>query len=317
MPILEMPSWGMLTLALFQAVAMLALAPLATGFNRVIRAKMHSRQGPGLLQDYRDIAKLLRRQAVMPQSVTLVSLAMPWVLLVTLLLIAMALPTLTQQSPFPIAGDLITDIYLFAVFRFFFSLAGLDNGSLFAGVGASRELTLGILVEPILVLSCFVMAMMAGSFDLGNISTYMAEHTLTAPLAALLAALACAFAVFVEMGKLPFDCAEAEQELQEGPLTEYSGSSLALIKLSLGLKQLVVVQLFFALFLPFGRAVQWHVGSLFGAAIVLLLKLVVAFLLAGLIENAMARTRFVKTHLLTRYGLGIAVLALVAYLARI
>lgn len=170
MPVLEMPSWGMVALALTQAIAMLALAPLATGFNRVLRAKMHSRQGPGLLQDYRDIAKLLRRQEVTPEPAGILFNLMPALLIAALLLVGMALPTLTHESPFPIAGDLITDIYLFAIFRFFFSLAGLDSGSMFAGSGARRELTLGILVEPILVLACFIMAMMVGSSDLGNIS---------------------------------------------------------------------------------------------------------------------------------------------------
>lgn len=88
---------------------------------------------------------------------------MPALLIAALLLVGMALPTLTHESPFPIAGDLITDIYLFAIFRFFFSLAGLDSGSMFAGIGARRELTLGILVEPILVLACFIMAMMVAA----------------------------------------------------------------------------------------------------------------------------------------------------------
>ncbi|MCV5579994.1 NADH-quinone oxidoreductase subunit H, partial [Escherichia coli] len=88
-------------------------------------------------------------------------------------------------------------------------------------------------------------------------SSYVATQPLAAPVATLLAGAACAFAVFVEVGKLPFDCAEAEQELQEGPLTEYSGAGLALLKLSIGLKQLVVVQLFLVIFLPFGKAANW------------------------------------------------------------
>ena len=93
MPVLEMPSWGMVALALTQAIAMLALAPLATGFNRVLRAKMHSRQGPGLLQDYRDIAKLLRRQEVTPEPAGIIFNLMPALLIAALLLVAMALPT--------------------------------------------------------------------------------------------------------------------------------------------------------------------------------------------------------------------------------
>lgn len=311
---LSMPSPGMVALALCQALLLLALAPLATGFNRLIRARMHSRQGAGLLQDYRDILKLLGRQSLMPHSAGLIFRITPSVLLVTLLLIAMSLPIFTCASPFPVSGDLITLIYLLAIFRFFFSLAGLDSGSIFAGIGARRELTLGILVEPILMLSGFVMAMMAGSSDIGNIGAYVASGHLSTPLALLLAGCACGFALFVEMGKLPFDCAEAEQELQEGPLCEYSGPGLAMLKLAMGLKQLVVALLFLALFLPFGRALTWQPAALLGAAALLLVKLGVVFLLAGVIENSMARTRFVNTSRLTRYGLVLAAMALLALL---
>ncbi|WP_163313946.1 NADH-quinone oxidoreductase subunit H, partial [Enterobacter hormaechei] len=88
----------------------------------------------------------------------------------------------------------------------------------FAGIGASRELTLGVLVEPILVLSLIVVALIVGSTNVGTISATLAQGWVS-PTATLLALLACAFAAFIEMGKMPFDVAEAEQELQEGPLT--------------------------------------------------------------------------------------------------
>ena len=311
---LEMPSPEWIALAVVQALIMICLAPLVTGFTRVLRAKMHSRQGPGVLQDYRDIAKLLRRQEVAPNPSGVIFKVMPMVLISTMLLVGMALPTVTNSSPFPIAGDVITDIYLFAIFRFFFSLSGLDSGSIYAGVGSSREVTLGVLVEPILMLSIFTMALMAGSFDLGYISTYMATETWEVPCAVLLAGCACAFAVFIEMGKLPFDSAEAEQELQEGPVSEYSGSGFALVKLGMGLKQLVVAQLFLALFIPFGKATELTFGALSLATVILMAKLFVLFLIAGVIENSVARTRFLKTHHLTWVGFGIAVLGFIFYL---
>ena len=122
-------------------------------------------------------------------------------------------------------GDLITLIYLLALFRFFFALSGLDTGSPFAGVGASRELTLGILVEPMLLLSLLVLALIADSTHIEMISKTLATGW-NSPLTTVLALLACGFACFIEMGKIPFDVAEAEQELQEGPLTEYSGAGL-------------------------------------------------------------------------------------------
>ncbi|WP_064607956.1 respiratory chain complex I subunit 1 family protein [Photobacterium sp. J15] len=314
MPALEMPSSSWIAFAVAQALAMLLLAPLATGFSRVVRAKIHSRKGPGILQDYRDINKLLRRQSVAPANSGAIFRVMPWVLVITMLLVGMALPTVTAFSPFPISGDVITDIYLLAIFRFFFSLAGIDSNSMFAGMGSSRELTLGVLVEPIFMLSILVMALIVGSTDLGIISQGMQTQEWQRPLTIMLAGIACAFAVFVEMGKLPFDSAEAEQELQEGPVTEYSGSALAMVKLGLGLKQLVVAQLFLAIFIPWGKAASLDMISLIPAVIILLLKLFVVFLLAALLENSMARVRFLNMHRTVFPVTAIAVLALVFFI---
>ncbi len=308
---LEMPTSGWIVLAVVQAMLMLALAPLATGFSRVIRAKIHSRKGPGVLQDYRDITKLLRRQSVAPSNAGFIFWIMPWVLIVTMLLIGMALPTMTQVSPFPISGDIITDIYLLAIFRFFFALAGIDSNSMFGGLGSSRELTLGILVEPILILSIVVVALAVGTTDLGYISLAMVTTPWHQPLTIILAGAVCAFALFIEMGKLPFDSAEAEQELQEGPVTEYSGASLAMVKLGLGLKQLVVAQLFLAIFIPWGKAASLSVEGLFAAFVILFIKLLVVFLIAGIAENTMARFRFMKIHRAIFPAFLVAVLALV------
>ena len=92
---------------------------------------------------------------------------------------------------------------------------------------------------------------------------------------------AFAFAVFVEMGKLPFDLAEAEQELQEGPLSEYSGRSLALVKWSLYLKQVVLVALFLAMFFPFGTMTELSLPGFVIAVIVFLLKAMVFYFIGG------------------------------------
>ena len=232
--------------ALAQAVILLMLTPLFTGISRQIRARMHSRRGPEIWQDYRDIHKLFKRQEVAPISSGLMFRLMPWVLISSMLVLAMALPLFITVSPFAGGGDLITLIYLLALFRFFFALSGLDTGSPFAGVGASRELTLGILVEPMLILSLLVLALIAGSTHIEMISNTLAMGW-NSPLTTVLALLACGFACFIEMGKIPFDVAEAEQELQEGPLTEYSGAGLALAKWGLELKQVVMAALFVAL----------------------------------------------------------------------
>ena len=299
--------------AVVQAIFLLLLTPLFTGISRQIRAKMHSRQGPGIMQDYRDITKLLKRQSVAPRDSGFIFRVMPYVLLGSMLLLAMALPVVTTTSLFSGAGDLIIILYIFALFRFFFSLSGLDTGSPFAGIGASRELTLGVLVEPILFLGLLVVALIAGSTNIGSISAVMSQGWVS-PTATFLAMLARGFATFIEMGKIPFDVAEAEQELQEGPLTEYSGSGLALVKWGIGLKQVVVAVLFLSIFFPFGSASVLTAGSLLLALGLMLVKLLVIFVLASLVENSLARGRFLLTHHVTWLGFGVAALGFVFYL---
>ncbi len=313
MSIQETPTLMTGLFAVVQAIFLLLLTPLFTGISRQIRAKMHSRQGPGIMQDYRDITKLLKRQSVAPRDSGFIFRVMPYVLLGSMLLLAMALPVVTTTSLFSGAGDLIIILYIFALFRFFFSLSGLDTGSPFAGIGASRELTLGVLVEPILFLGLLVVALIAGSTNIGSISAVMSQGWVS-PTATFLAMLACGFATFIEMGKIPFDVAEAEQELQEGPLTEYSGSGLALVKWGIGLKQVVVAVLFLSIFFPFGSASVLTAGSLLPALGLMLVKLLVIFVLASLVENSLARGRFLLTHHVTWLGFGVAALGFVFYL---
>ncbi|MGL4858640.1 MAG: respiratory chain complex I subunit 1 family protein [Enterobacteriaceae bacterium] len=313
MEIQQISTGMLLLLALCQALVLLALTPLMTGISRQIRARMHSRHGPGIWQDYRDLFKLLKRQEVGPAQSGILFRLMPWVLLSSTLLIAMALPLVTQASLFDGGGDLILLLYLLALFRFFFSLSGLDSNSPFAGIGASRELTLGVLVEPMLMLSLLVLALMAGSTSIGTISTMLAQGW-SSPVATLLAMLACAFATFIEMGKIPFDLAEAEQELQEGPLTEYSGAGLALVKWGVAMKQMVVASLFLALFLPFGSATQLTPWALLLAAGIMIVKLVLLFAVASVVENGLARGRFLMTHHLTWLGFSVSALAYILWL---
>ncbi|XWY20597.1 respiratory chain complex I subunit 1 family protein [Bisgaard Taxon 45] len=309
-----MTSMTMWLFGLFQGVLLLLLAPLYSGLSRMMRARIQSRRGPGLLQDYRDIIKLMKRQNIAPEAAGAVSKIMPYVLIGSILVIAMGLPLFTRYSPISSVADLITIIYLFALFRFFFSIAGLDSNSSFAGIGASREVTLGVLVEPTLMLSLLVIALCAGSTHLGVISNTIATYQITAPISVIIAAGALAFAVFVEMGKIPFDLAEAEQELQEGPLTEYSGPAFAMIKIGLSLKQMIIAAIFISVVIPYGAATEFSLSAVFVGTFIFFVKLTALYIIACLFENSIARLRFMLTGNVTVMGFGISVLAFIFYL---
>ena len=300
---------------LAQALVLFAAAPLLSGVSRVCRARLHNRRGPGVMQEYRDLIKLLGRQSVAPAASGWVFRLMPLVMVAVMFTLATALPVITLASPLPALGDLITLIYLFAIARFFFAIAGLDTGSPFTGIGASREAMLGVLVEPILLLGLWTAAQVAGSTHISQIANavwrWPAEHGLTLGLVWL----ACAFATFIEMGKLPFDLAEAEQELQEGPLSEYSGAGFALLKWGVSFKQLVVLQMFVGVFLPWGQMTQLNAAGFLPAVALAVVKLLLGALIIALFENSMARLRFAAASRVTWTGFGLAFLAFVSLLA--
>lgn len=301
--------------ALTQALVLFLAAPLLSGITRVTRARLHNRRGPGVLQEYRDLFKLFGRQSVAPAASGWVFRLMPFVMVGVMLTIATALPVVTLASPLPSLGDLITLIYLFAIARFFFAIAGLDTGSPFTGIGASREAMLGVLVEPILLLGLWVAAQVAGSTHISNIAGVIHAWPVSQSLTLILAFAACAFATFIEMGKLPFDLAEAEQELQEGPLSEYSGAGFAVLKWGISLKQLVVLQMFVGVFLPWGQMSAFSWSGLAIAVVLAVVKLVAGVLIIALFENSMARLRMLETSRITWAGFGFAFLAFVSLLA--
>jgi hydrogenase-4 component C len=312
-----MSTMTLVGVGVLQALLLLLAAPLFSGWVRVLRAKVQSRKGPPLLQNYRDIAKLMKRQEVVSSQAGWVFRLTPYISLATMLLAAMLAPIFVVQSPLGMAGDLLLIVYLFALPRFFFAIAGLDSGSTFAGIGARRELLVSALIEPVLLLVVFVMALLAGSTNLGVISSKVASGELPYSMAFWLSMAAFAFATFVEMGKLPYDLGEAEQELQEGPLSEYSGSSLAILKWGIYLKQLVLVGLFFALFLPFGgMATLTPLGFVLALA-AFAIKAILFYFVVAVLENAMARVRFIKAPAATWLALGAAVLSFVFYLANV
>jgi hydrogenase-4 component C len=170
-------------IALAQSLLLLLLAPLLSGMSRVLRAKFHSRRGPPLLQDYRDLGKLFARAEIIPVEAGMVFHITPYVLLVAMLLVAMVIPALMTRSPIDAIGDLVAVIYLFALGRFFFALSGIDSGSMFSGIGAGRETTLAVLNEPVMMLALFIVALLAGSTNLGVISA----STFTGPTPAFAA----------------------------------------------------------------------------------------------------------------------------------
>ena len=299
-----------IVLGLAQGVLVMLVAPFFSGLGRVIRAKMHNRRGPSILQDYRDIAKLLARPESVSEDASFAIRIMPPLFFAVAFMLAMGLPIFTAESPMPVFGDAITIMYSLALARFFFSLAGVDSSNAYAGIGGIRELLMSVLIEPSMLLALFATALVCGSTDIATMGQHILTGDIQTPVAVVLSGIAFAAACYMELGKLPFDQAEAEQELQEGPLAELSGPSLAMAKLAMSMKQVVIVSWFCAIFVPWGEPQAMGVAAILGA-VIFLVKCLIDFVVCGVIENSCSRSRFKVLGKQTWAVVGVAVLAFV------
>ena len=298
-----------IAVAVLQGVLLLLLAPLVSGITRKFRARMQTRKGPSIFQDYYDIAKLLKRQDVHSNASSNISKLTPALYIGVMIVLALGMPMATRACPIPFLGDAILIIYLLAIPRFFFALTGIDSGSAYAGTGGARELIVGTLVEPSLMLALFVAALACGTTNIGEMGQAIASGTVSCPFSVALAGVAFAVACYIEMGKLPYDFAEAEQELQEGPLAEMSGPSLAMMHMAIPMKQAIMASLLVAIFLPFGSAVDASFTGLLAGTGIYLLKVIVILLVTMVIENVVSRVRWKLTGRQTWFVVAIAVCA--------
>lgn len=143
-----------------------------------------------------------------------------------------------------------------------------------------------------MMLALFVMGLTCGTTSIAVMGQSVADLSVAAPVGVIVAAIAFFLACYVELGKLPFDLAEAEQELQEGPLSEYSGPSLAMAKMALSMKQTIIIAWFIAIFLPWGAATELTVPAILLGILFFLIKMAVIFFLCSVFENVVSRVRY-------------------------
>lgn len=297
-------------IAIIQTIIVILIAPLVSGFSRWLRAKYHTRTGPPIYQDYLDIYKSLIRQDVQTKDSSFIHRLMPPMYFGSMCLLCLGVPIITRLCPIPVLGDIIFIIYLLALPRFFYTLSGIDSSNSYAGVGGIREMLISTLAEPAMILALLVVAIATGSMNIGLMGQSIANLAATSPLGVIVAGVAFALACYVEMGKLPYDVSEAEQELDEGPVQEYSGPSLAMLKVSISMKQILIVSWWLAIFFPLGSSLSFYepVALLVGL-LLWLAKIAVIFFVIAAFENSVARVRYRNVGSQTWTMVGIAAIA--------
>ncbi|MFC0863648.1 respiratory chain complex I subunit 1 family protein [Sphaerimonospora cavernae] len=241
-----------------QVVLVIAGAPLLVGLMRQVRARMEGRAGAGVPQPWRDLRKLLRKEPTTPRDTGWPFRLAPLVLAGTALVVAAVVPLVSTASPLDSAADLFAVTALLALGSVALALGGLDTGTAFGGMGASREVTVLALVEPTILVSVFALSVRAGSTNLGAIVDLTAADPMRVlSPASLLAAVALAVVTIAETGRIPVDNPSTHLELtmiHEAMVLEYSGPDLALIEWASAARLTVLLGLLGSLFLPWGVA---------------------------------------------------------------
>src|SRR6187200_3257619 len=156
-----------------QMLLVLLLAPLLTGFVRKVKARLLRRQGPPLLQPYRDLARLMRKEVVLAENASWLFRVTPYLIFAATWVAASLVPTFRTGLLFSWSADLIVIIALLGSARFFLALAGMDVGTSFGGIGSSREVMIATLAEPAMIMIVFTLALIAGSTQLSTIASFM------------------------------------------------------------------------------------------------------------------------------------------------
>jgi len=278
-----------------QMLLVLTLAPLLTGLVRKARARLMRRRGASILQPYFDLLRLLRKEVVLAENASWLFRATPYLVFAATWVAAALIPTFATGLQFSWTADLIAIIALLAAARFFLALAGMDTGTSFGGIGASREMLLASLAEPAMLMMMFTLALIAGSTQLSTVTEFLASPESGLRVSLVLAMIALVMVAVAENGRIPIDNPATHLELtmvHEAMVLEYSGRHLAMIEFAASLKLLLYLSLIAALMFPWSLA---HAGDSWllylAGAVSWLLKLGVLGVMLAVFETGLAKMR--------------------------
>jgi len=287
---------GVISQVLEIALALL-LAPLLVGWVNQWRAWLQNRSGPGLLQPYRVLHKLFNKESVLAHHASPLFRGAPYIVFGCMLLASAIIPTLSTDLPLSPAADAIALVGLFALARVFVSLAAMDVGTAFGSLGARREMLIGFLAEPALLMVLFSASLIPKSTSLTTIVETLAHRDLAIYPSLAFAGVAFVMISLAENARVPVDNPATHLELtmiHEALILEYSGRHLALLEWAASLKLFAYSCLGLALFFPWGVAEAHAPLELVLALPALVLKLAVGGALLAVLETVSAKMRIFR-----------------------
>jgi formate hydrogenlyase subunit 4 len=300
-----------------QLVIVAAGAPLMVGSLRKLKARLQGRRGASVFQPYRDLRKLLVKEAVISENTSWIFRFTPYLVASVMLFSSLVVPMLTTRTPLGFTGNIIVLMYLLLLATFFLALAGLDAGSAFGGMGSSREMIIAALAEPTVMVAIFAIALRVGSTSLDEIVRRGADDSLLLLNPGHLLAFVAFFIVaLAETGRLPVDNPATHLELtmiHEAMILEYSGRHLALIEWAAGMKLLLFLTLLSNLFFPWGVARTLEPLPVVIAFAALALKVGLLAAAVAILETSIAKLRLFRVPELLSSSFTLALLAVISF----
>jgi formate hydrogenlyase subunit 4 len=302
---------------LLEVAVALAAAPLFLGWVNQCRAWLQNKSAPSLLQPYRGIYKLFHKDAVIAENASSLFRIAPYVVFGTMVVAAAVIPSMSTRLPFSSAADAIALVGLFATARVFLSLAAMDVGTAFGTLGARREMMVGFLAEPALLMVIFVASLISGTTALAVISERLATQALGLYPSLAFTGVAFTMVLLAENARIPVDNPSTHLELtmiHEAMLLEYSARHLALMEWAAALKLFNYACIGFAVFLPWGAVMGESPLQLLAAVPVLMVKLLLAGAGLAVIETLSAKLRVMRAPEYLATAFLFAVLGLLVHL---
>ena len=303
---------------ILQVAAALAAAPLLLGWVNMCRAWLQNRRAPSVLLAYRGIRKLFHKDAIIAEGASTLFRFAPYIVFANMVTAAAIIPSLGTRLPFGAAADAIALVGLFATARVFMALAAMDIGTAFGTMGARREMMVGFLAEPALLMVIFVASLISATTALPVISERLATESLSLSPSLAFTGVAFTMVLLAENARIPIDNPATHLELtmiHEAMLLEYSARHLALMEWAAALKLFNYATIGFALFIPWAPSTGESGPVLLLASIpVLAAKLAAAGAVLALIETVSAKLRVFRAPEFLGTAFMFAVLGLLVHL---
>lgn len=302
--------------AAVQALLYALLAPLLVGWIRKCKARLQNRRGAPVLQPYRDLYKLMGKEVRVAHTASSLFRAAPYIVFTATWLAAATVPLVANILPTSAIADIIVLVGLLALARFFLALAGMDVGTPFGGMGASREMLVAALAEPAMLMAVFTLAMTAHSTNLASVIDAQLGAGLVLRPSLLFALAALVLVAIAETGRIPVDNPSTHLELtmiHEAMILEYSGRHLALMEWAAQIKLVLYGVLIVNVFMPWGIALSHDPVSLAGGLGAIVAKLAILGAVLAAAETVLAKMRLFRVPAFLNLALLLGLLGLLGH----